>query len=233
MNAEDHAHAEVGLPTWRRLLDKRERIAAFLRLRDNLPKGRFLEIGGGLCYASALMVEKGRPDLVIATDISPRYLWRHARPLGRFMGTPADVYLAADARHLPFRAGSFAAVYSAMVLYRVPDPYAVVQEIQRVICPGGQWIGVERATPPWGPWARRDAREMHERNRVTGLAERPMTYRDWQRVAGIVEGRVTPIPGRRLRARWLRRLVNLVWPIHVRLDVRGRGVDMMTRITVP
>lgn len=221
MTAEDRAHAEIGDSTWRRLLDKRDRIAAFAALQPEIPEGRFLEIGGGLCYASAMMVGAGHPELVVATDISPRYLAHHARPLGVFMGAPANAYMAVDAYNLPFRAQSFTAVYSAMVLYRIVRPYAVVQEIQRILARDGRWIGIERATPRFGPWARRDAREMAERNRVTGCAERPVTYREWHDLVGIIGGHVRPVPGRHVRGARLRRLVNLVWPIHVRLEACG------------
>src|SRR5439155_380921 len=57
--AEDALHAEAGLPTWRRLIDHKRYWLEWCETRwlPELigPRTRtFLEIGGGLCYASAL-----------------------------------------------------------------------------------------------------------------------------------------------------------------------------------
>src|SRR6266508_2724811 len=80
---EDEAHVDAGAPTWRRLfLHKRYWIEwCDTRWLPELVDGRtrrFLEIGGGLCYASALAKGRAPQATVVATDVSPRYLLRHA-----------------------------------------------------------------------------------------------------------------------------------------------------------
>jgi SAM-dependent methyltransferase len=45
--------------------------------------------------------------------------------------------LQADVCHLPFRPGTFDAIWSGNTLHHVPDPVAVLQEIQRSLVPGG------------------------------------------------------------------------------------------------
>ncbi|HET6365583.1 MAG TPA: class I SAM-dependent methyltransferase [Pseudomonadales bacterium] len=220
---EDRVHAETGLPTWRRLFFHKRYWLEWCETRW-LPEllaarpASFLEIGGGLCYASALAKGRVPAARVVATDISPRYLRQHALRTGAILGTPADVYAAADAEALPFEDGEFQAVFSQVVLYRLPDPARALREIRRVLAPGGRYLGIERASP-WAPWfARREARVLDERARAQGTGERPRRYRDWEALlaeAGWESGAVTPVPGRRVRARWLRRLGNAARPIYV------------------
>jgi SAM-dependent methyltransferase len=222
---EDRLHEEPRVTAWRRLVQKAYWVDA-LETRW-LPRlitpatRRFLEIGGGLCYASALA--KGRlPDgYVVATDVSGRYLRRDAVRVGEIIGSPADLYAAADAEALPFDDGQFDAVYAQIVLYRVPDPVRALREIHRVLAPGGRFIGVERASPSLS--LHPDNRQLAERARRDGTAERPVTFsgwRRWLRAAGLDTGALTFVPGRRIAAGWLRRAGNAVRPMHVAIDVR-------------
>src|SRR6266511_3041876 len=152
---EDEAHAKVGLPTWQRLFFHKRYWLEWCQRRwlPDLVDGRtrsFLEIGGGLCYASALAKARSPRTCVVATDVSPRYLRQHAIRTGDILGTPADMYAAVDAETLPFDDGQFDAVYSQVVLYRLPDPARTLREIRRVLAPGGRYLGIERASP-WIP----------------------------------------------------------------------------------
>jgi SAM-dependent methyltransferase len=220
---EDQAHAETGLPTWRRLFFHKR---YWLEWCDTLwlpslvsaSTGAFLEIGGGLCYASSLVKSRAPQAVVVATDISPRYLRHHALHTGEILGAPADVYAAADAERLAFEDEQFDAVFSQVVLYRLPDPVQALREIRRVLAPGGRFLGVERASPWLGPYAARETRTLGTRARMQGTSERAVSYRDWQAIlteAGFGLGALAPVPGRRVRAAWLRRLGNAVRPIYV------------------
>ena len=107
---EDEAHVDAGPPTWRRLVFQKRYWVEWCDTRwlPELVDGRtqsFLEIGGGLCYASALAKARAPHACVVATDVSPRYLRQHAVRVGDILGTPADVYAAADAETLPFDDG--------------------------------------------------------------------------------------------------------------------------------
>jgi hypothetical protein len=109
---EDRAHVEAGLPTWRRLfMHKRYWLewcdADWLPTIVDRRTRSFLEIGGGLCYASALAKAKAPGAHVVATDVSARYLRHHAVSVGRILGASADVYAAADAETLPFEDSQF------------------------------------------------------------------------------------------------------------------------------
>ena len=220
---EDQVHVETGLPTWRRLfMHKRYWIewcdADWLPTIVDRRTRNFLEIGGGLCYASALAKAKVPDAHVVATDVSPRYLRHHAVQAGQIIGMPADVYAAADAEALPFEDGQFDAVYSQVVLYRLPSPERALREIARVLAPGGRYLGIERASPWAAPWHAREAGTMRARAESNGVAERPIRYREWTSIlagSGYPAESLEPVPGHRVRAAWLRRLGNAVRPIYV------------------
>jgi len=220
---EDQIHADEGLPTWRRLFfHKRHWIEwcqdRFLPALLDGHTRSFLEIGGGLCYASALAKERAPQAFVLATDLSSRYLRNHAVEVGRILRSSADAYAAADVEALPFEDQQFDAVYSQIVLSRLPDPVRALKEIWRVLAPGGSYLAVEHATP-WGRRAfSREASTMDAWGRPRGVELKPLRLRDWEAIvvaAGFNDGCVEPIPGRRVRHPALRRLANAWRPIHL------------------
>jgi len=223
---EDRAHEDEGLPTWRRLFFHKRHWLSWCESRwlpTLLDAGarRVLEVGGGLCYASALAKQRAPDAWVVASDVSARYLRQHAVRVGSIIGTPADAYAAVDAEQLPFDDGQFDAVYSQVVLYRLPDPSRALREIRRVLAPGGRYLGVERASPWLPAFLVREAREMGERSAHAGLSERPLRWRDWLVIldaAGIERTALAPVPGHRVRSPALRRLGNAVRPIHVTIQ---------------
>ena len=64
----------------------------------------------------------------------------------------------ADAEELPFADASFDVVYSWGVMHHSERPEAIVREIQRVLKPGGTFIGMmnsRRSLVAWKLWVRR------------------------------------------------------------------------------
>ena len=57
-------------------------------------------------------------------------------------GTPSSVVVA-DAERLPFKADSFDTVVSTLVLCTVDDPQQAINEIARVLRPGGKLLFLE------------------------------------------------------------------------------------------
>lgn len=79
--------------------------------------------------------------LVVAVDLSAAMLRRARRRLG-----PRAAYVEADAAHLPFRAGAFAACHSGNGFHVFLDPQAAATELARVTRRGGaaaitSWTG--------------------------------------------------------------------------------------------
>jgi ubiquinone/menaquinone biosynthesis C-methylase UbiE len=220
---ENEAHADAGPPTWRRLFSHKRYWLEWCDRRwlPELVNGQtrsFLEIGGGLCYASSLAKVRAPQASVVATDVSPRYLRQHAIRAGEILGAPADMYAAVDAETLPFDDGQFDAVYSQVVLYRLPDPVRALREIRRVLAPGGRYLGIERASPWLPASAASETRALDARARAQGTRERAIRYREWLAIlkeAGFEAQCLAPVPGERVRAPWLRRLGNAVRQIYV------------------
>lgn len=99
----------------------------------HLPPGRVLDLGGGTGAAN--------PDLgdreVVALDPAPEMLALN----------PADRRVVAYGEHLPFEDGSFDGVFSAYVFRNLTSVSETLQEIHRVLRPGGVAAIVDLTRP--------------------------------------------------------------------------------------
>lgn len=93
-----------------------------------------LEIGVGM-GADHLEWAKGRPRFLTGIDLTDRAVRFTADRLDLY-GLRSDLRLA-DAENLPFPDASFDIVYSYGVLHHSPDTARAVQEVHRVLRPGG------------------------------------------------------------------------------------------------
>ena len=96
---------------------------------------RVLELGCGTGILWRGSVEVPRGWRVILTDMSGGMLQEtraHLARLGR-----AFTYMQADAQSIPFRDESFDAVIANHMLYHVPDIARALDEVRRVLKPGG------------------------------------------------------------------------------------------------
>lgn len=106
------------------------------RLLGDVTGHRVLEIGAGAAQCSRWLA--GRGALVVATDVSGRMLARGAR-LDRAAGTAVPL-VQADARQLPFAAGTFDTAFTSFgAIPFVPDAAAIHAEVARVLRPEGTW----------------------------------------------------------------------------------------------
>lgn len=122
--------------------DRRRRLLAGAR-------GAVLEIGGGtganlVHYRDVDRVTIAEPDPFMRSRIGPKL--EDAR-------VPVEVS-AAGAEALPFPGGSFDTVVSTLVLCTVPDQAAALDEVRRILRPGGRLLFIEhvRAAGSMSRW---------------------------------------------------------------------------------
>jgi ubiquinone/menaquinone biosynthesis C-methylase UbiE len=102
----------------------------------NIPQGGIaLDVGSGPGSVTASLAEAAGPDgLALGVDISLPMLARAVRA----EAGPQVGFLRADAQRLPLRDQTVDAVVSIAVLQLIPDPFAALSEIARVLRPGGR-----------------------------------------------------------------------------------------------
>ncbi len=111
---------------------------------------RVLELGGGKGTFSSLLYERYHPKIVFLTDydqdqvnLARNYL------VNKFGKIPDDLVLQqADASHLKYEDDSFDVVVARMILHHLgelKDIYSGLDEINRVLLPGGVFVYVEFA----------------------------------------------------------------------------------------
>jgi len=114
---------------------------------DIPPGGIALDVGSGPGSVTASLAESVGPDgLALGIDISEPMLARAVRA----EAGPQVGFLRADAQRLPLRDQTVDAVVSIAVLQLIPDPFAALAEIARVLRPGGRlaiMVPIVRGTP--------------------------------------------------------------------------------------
>jgi SAM-dependent methyltransferase len=123
------------------------RRAAAQFIRDHAPEGSPLRILDAGCGTGGMLdLYRQWPDTeAVGADFSPEAL-RFSRERGhkRLVG--------ADLMRLPFRSGSFDVVSALDVIEHVPDDVVALEEIQRVLRPGGILVASVPAYQfLWGP----------------------------------------------------------------------------------
>jgi ubiquinone/menaquinone biosynthesis C-methylase UbiE len=112
-------------------------------------RGRCLEIGVGTGRIALPLHERDIP--MVGTDISGAMLRKLIQNSG---GTPPFPLLLADATRLPFADGSFGAALASHVLHLIPGWQTAVDEVTRVLRPGGVLLADfgERSSADTRPW---------------------------------------------------------------------------------
>lgn len=118
---------------------------AFSRWRRLIQPGGFLlDVGCGPGRATAKLVDL---DLdILAFDVSKAMVRLAAKRFPASDVSARIVFMAADAMRFPVRTASVDYLLAYGVLHHVPDPPRVCREIDRVLRPGGLYLGSENST---------------------------------------------------------------------------------------
>lgn len=119
------------------LFRRREHLAVLEMPLNELKGKRVLEIGPGAGAHSALFSKYGAS--MVSIDITPERVMATGRKLALIEGGEGRAYQA-DAENLPFRDNSFDIVYSNGVLHHSEDTKACIDEVYRVLRPGGKTV---------------------------------------------------------------------------------------------
>ena len=111
--------------------------------------GRVVDVGGGPGYFADAVRQHGGTCVVVD----------HASSELRLHGRAPATALVADGRRLPFRGGSADVVHCSNVLEHVHHPRDVLDEMTRVLRPGG--IGYVSFTPWLSPWGGHETSPWH------------------------------------------------------------------------
>jgi SAM-dependent methyltransferase len=107
-----------------------------------------LDVGGGAGYLTRALRAAGARCVLVDADLG-ELSWR---------GPPVEGSVVANAGALPVPSDAVDLVVSSNVLEHVPAPFAVVDEMARVLRPGGHlWLSFTNWYGPWGghetsPW---------------------------------------------------------------------------------
>lgn len=111
---------------------------------------KVLEVGGGLGTDLSMFARHGA--VVTDVDLSAGHL-AHAKENFALRGLTGE-FVHHDAETLPFPDNTFDVVYSNGVIHHTPNTYRVVQEIRRVLKPGGKAIVMVYAEHSFHFWYR-------------------------------------------------------------------------------
>lgn len=110
--------------------------------------GTVLDVATGTAGVAVVLAERTRAR-VVGVDLTEPML-RVGRQRARFM--PRIDLVAGRAERLPFADGCFDALTFTYLLRYVADPAATLQELARVVRPGGVIASLEFAVPPRPVW---------------------------------------------------------------------------------
>jgi len=146
-----------------------EERAITMDLLEISPGERLIDVGCGTGNYTRWLARETRDGLVVGTDASEAMV---AAAAARDSADNA-AYLRADACDLPFDDGSFDAACSVGVVHMIEQPMAAIDEMVRVIAPGGRLVLVVSCGPDGKPAHKRGGVTIFARDEVTeALRER-------------------------------------------------------------
>jgi len=133
--------------SWFGLISRKARRAAVAAVNAT-PGAKVLEVGVGTGLALPLYAPEKR---ITGIDLSRAMLLRARARAARLGLQNVEDLLEMDAQATTFEPGSFDVAVAMFVASVVPDPYALVAELRRVVRPGGKILIVNHFAQDRGP----------------------------------------------------------------------------------
>jgi ubiquinone/menaquinone biosynthesis C-methylase UbiE len=130
-----------------RVMIQRFIIGRMQRMLSLPPEGVILEVGCGRGAGASLLLREFRPRRLHAMDLDLKMLRKATAYLPPEEKGQITLYLG-DALNLPYRDAALDAVFAFGVLHHIPDWRGALQEIVRVLKPGGAYF-LEEFYPPF------------------------------------------------------------------------------------
>jgi SAM-dependent methyltransferase len=165
---------------WRSIINRPEVLRFDNEIVDLYRGGRFLELGGETCFASAIYKSVYPDATVYASDVSPNSLRNGAIPTCGLFPEQPDFYIALDAENIPFRDRAFQSVFALTMIHHLPNPVKMLNEVQRVLTSGGRFIAIDASVPNHFVWL--FAKTAHERVDRYGIQEDLISYSRWMSI---------------------------------------------------
>ena len=131
----------------RALIQRWSELPLLEQLGGRLDGLEVLEVGCGRGVGTRLLLEKLGARRVVAIDVDPDMIRRARRRLSTYPPDRLELAVASVAK-LDAKAAAFDAVVDFAILHHVPDWQAAVEEVARVLKPGGRFF-FEEVTAQW------------------------------------------------------------------------------------
>jgi ubiquinone/menaquinone biosynthesis C-methylase UbiE len=106
-------------------------------LAQQPPLGEVLDVGTGTAQIPLELCRQRPGSRILAIDLSQHMLDVAQQSIDR-AGLQQQIQLAlVDGKQLPYAAGRFVAVMSNSIVHHIPQPTLALQELGRVVAPGG------------------------------------------------------------------------------------------------
>jgi len=123
-----------------------------MRKMNVKPGDTAIDICCGTCDWTISLAQASRTGPMVGLDFSQNMLDVGAEKISR-LGLQEQISLVrGNAMELPFEACSFDYATIGFALRNVPDLVKVIEEMQRVVKPGGMVVSLELSKPTWQPF---------------------------------------------------------------------------------
>lgn len=163
-----------------RIVDRHEIRRFWDEIADFFDEGRFLELGGETCFASALHKTRTPSSTVYASDVAPYTLRTVAYPTCALFPDQPDFFVALDAEEIPFKDETVTSVFAMSMIHHLPNPEKMFQDVHRILRRGGVFIAIDHSIPRHFKWAFRNTAQ--RRAQEHGIQEELLSPQDWSRV---------------------------------------------------